>query len=52
MKAVGQAHSAVLAKGVVRIQTSMRVGTRTDRKQVGPEKIKRVQDILAKDSSA
>lgn len=28
MKVIGQAHSVVHAKGVVRVQSSMRVGTR------------------------
>ncbi|KAK4169483.1 YkoF-like protein [Cladorrhinum sp. PSN259] len=49
MKVIGQAHSVVHEGGVVRVQTSMRVGTRTDKKQTAEEKVKRVQDLLDKD---
>ncbi|GAB1320441.1 UPF0045 protein M15 [Madurella fahalii] len=49
MKVVGQAHSMVHRTGAVRIQTSMRVGSRTDKAQTAQQKIKRVEDILAKD---
>ncbi|KAI0166472.1 YkoF-like protein [Xylariaceae sp. FL1272] len=51
MKVIGQAHSVVHAKGVVRVQTSMRVGTRTDKKQTAADKVKRVEDLLAKSTS-
>ncbi|RYP36832.1 hypothetical protein DL767_003222 [Monosporascus sp. MG133] len=51
MRVIGQAHSVVHAKGVVRVQSSMRVGTRTDKKQTAQDKVKRVEDILAKESS-
>ncbi|CAJ2509820.1 Uu.00g057200.m01.CDS01 [Anthostomella pinea] len=51
MKVIGQAHSVVHSKGIVRVQTSMRVGTRTDKKQSAQDKVKRVQDILAKPTS-
>ncbi|KAK4190058.1 putative cell wall biogenesis protein [Podospora australis] len=47
MKVIGQAHSIVHQTGAVRVQTSMRVGTRTDKKQTAEEKVKRVQDLLA-----
>ncbi|KAI1180043.1 hypothetical protein F4777DRAFT_574325 [Nemania sp. FL0916] len=47
MKVIGQAHSVVHARGVVRVQSSMRVGTRTDKKQTAEDKVKRVEDILA-----
>ncbi|KAL2752467.1 hypothetical protein ACRALDRAFT_1072397 [Sodiomyces alcalophilus JCM 7366] len=50
MRAIGQAHEAILQRGVVRIQTSMRVGARTDKIQRWKEKIDRVEDLLAKDS--
>lgn len=75
MKVIGQAHSVVHAKGVVRVQSSMRVGTRyfplyylttqpyefstrteplvrTDKKQTASDKVKRVEDILAKQGGA
>ncbi|KAM0507440.1 hypothetical protein ACHAP8_001070 [Fusarium lateritium] len=38
MAAVGKAHAAVHKRGVVRIQSSMRVGSRTDKKQTAEEK--------------
>ncbi|KAH8653436.1 cell wall biogenesis protein [Xylariales sp. PMI_506] len=51
MKIIGQAHSLVHSKGVLRVQSSMRVGTRTDKKQTAQDKVKRVEDILAKESA-
>ncbi|KAI1456741.1 YkoF-like protein [Annulohypoxylon moriforme] len=51
MKVIGQAHSVVHAKGVVRVQSSMRVGTRTDKKQTAQDKVKRVQNILAEENT-
>ncbi|KAI0396961.1 YkoF-like protein [Xylariaceae sp. FL0594] len=47
MKVIGQAHSVVHARGVVRVQSSMRVGTRTDKAQTANDKVKRVEAILA-----
>lgn len=47
MAAIGKAHSVVHKSGAVRVQTSMRVGTRTDKAQTAEDKVKRVQDILA-----
>jgi len=49
MKVVGQAHALVHQNGVQRVQTSMRVGTRTDKSQTAAQKIKRVEEILAKE---
>ncbi|KAI0481485.1 YkoF-like protein [Xylaria cf. heliscus] len=51
MKVIGQAHSVVHARGVVRVQSSMRVGTRTDKKQTAQDKVKRVEDILSGSAS-
>ncbi|KAK3375234.1 YkoF-like protein [Podospora didyma] len=51
MKVIGQAHAVVHQGGVQRVQTSMRVGTRTDKTQTAEDKVKRVQDILANDES-
>lgn len=51
MKVIGQAHAVVHRGGVQRVQTSMRVGTRTDKKQTAEDKVKRVQGILAAGSS-
>ncbi|KAH8782726.1 YkoF-like protein [Diaporthe sp. PMI_573] len=47
MRVIGQAHSVVHKVGPQRIQTSMRVGTRTDKKQTAADKVKRVEDLLA-----
>lgn len=49
MRVIGQAHSLVHQHGVLRVQSSMRVGTRTDKKQTAADKVQRVRDILAKD---
>ncbi|KAK0736974.1 hypothetical protein B0T21DRAFT_287604 [Apiosordaria backusii] len=46
-KLIGQAHSLVHQSGILRVQTSLRVGSRTDKKQTAEEKVKRVEDILA-----
>ncbi|KAJ1335396.1 thiamine-binding protein [Microdochium nivale] len=46
-KVIGQAHTVVHQKGVLRVQTSMRVGTRTDKSQTAKDKVQRVEDILA-----
>ncbi|EGU79075.1 hypothetical protein FOXB_10414 [Fusarium oxysporum f. sp. conglutinans Fo5176] len=51
MAAVGKAHAVVHRRGVVRIQSSMRVGSRTDKKQTAEDKVKRVENLLAKDES-
>lgn len=37
------------ANGVVRIQSDIRVGSRTDKKQGFEDKVKAVEDLLAKD---
>ncbi|KKP07646.1 hypothetical protein THAR02_00182 [Trichoderma harzianum] len=51
MTVIGKAHSAVHEKGVVRVQSSMRVGSRTDKKQTAEDKVKRVEDLLSKDAN-
>ncbi|KAB5558104.1 YkoF-like protein [Coniochaeta sp. 2T2.1] len=45
-KVIGQAHSMVHQTGAVRIQTSMRVGTRTDKEQTAEDKVRRVEELL------
>lgn len=50
MKVIGQAHAMLHSKGVVRIQTDIRVGTRTDKKQTAAAKVSVVQEILAQDA--
>jgi uncharacterized protein (TIGR00106 family) len=52
MRVIGQAHALVHQGGVLRVQSSMRVGTRTDKSQTAEQKVKRIEDILAKDASA
>jgi uncharacterized protein (TIGR00106 family) len=47
MAVVGRAHAVVHQRGVVRVQSSMRVGTRTDKSQTAEDKVKRVADLLA-----
>ncbi|KAJ2962578.1 hypothetical protein NQ176_g10928 [Zarea fungicola] len=47
MAVVGKAHTVVHRRGVFRVQSSMRVGSRTDKKQTAEDKVKRVKDILA-----
>ncbi|OAA49988.1 hypothetical protein BBO_01623 [Beauveria brongniartii RCEF 3172] len=51
MAVIGKAHTVVHRRGVLRVQSSMRVGSRTDKKQTAEEKVKRVNDILASDAS-
>ncbi|KAK7430009.1 UPF0045 protein M15 [Neonectria magnoliae] len=46
MAAVGKAHAVVHQRGVVRVQSSMRVGSRTDKKQTAEDKVKRVEGLL------
>ncbi|KAG6026499.1 hypothetical protein E4U35_005078 [Claviceps purpurea] len=46
MAVIGKAHAVVHEGGVVRVQSSMRVGTRTDKAQTAEDKVKRVQDLL------
>lgn len=49
MKVIGQAHAMLHANGIVRIQSDIRVGTRTDKKQSFHDKVTAVQTILDAD---
>lgn len=49
MKIIGQCHSMLHANGVVRIQSDIRVGSRTDKKQTAAEKVKAVEKLLEAD---
>jgi len=49
MRVIGQAHAMLHERGVVRIQSDIRVGTRTDKKQSFQDKVDKVQSILSKD---
>ncbi|EPE04896.1 cell wall biogenesis protein [Ophiostoma piceae UAMH 11346] len=51
MRVIGQAHTVVHQRGVLRVQSSMRVGTRTDKKQTAADKVQRVKDILGKEEA-
>jgi len=46
MKVVGQCHALVHQNGVLRIQTTMRISTRTDKTQTAEDKVRRVNEIL------
>lgn len=52
MRVIGQCHTMLHKNGVVRIQSDIRVGSRTDKKQTFQDKVSAVQTILAKDASA
>ena len=49
MRVIGQAHSMLHDRGVVRIQSDIRVGSRTDKKQTFEDKVATVKAILAND---
>jgi uncharacterized protein YqgV (UPF0045/DUF77 family) len=49
MRIIGQCHSMLHASDIVRIQSDIRVGSRTDKRQGFEDKVKAVQDLLAKD---
>ncbi|KAH6918474.1 hypothetical protein BKA70DRAFT_1089264 [Coprinopsis sp. MPI-PUGE-AT-0042] len=55
-QAIHDCHAAVHAKGAGRIATDIRIGTRTDREtppgQGNDHKVKRVQEILARDTKS
>lgn len=48
-RVIGQCHSLVHANGVVRIQSDIRIGTRTDKKQGFEDKVRAVEKLLAED---
>lgn len=47
MKIIGQAHQVLHEQGIVRIQTDIRVGSRTDKKQTAKDKVDVVERLLA-----
>jgi len=47
---IGQCHSLLHANGVVRIQSDIRVGSRTDKKQGFEDKVAAVEKLLANDA--
>ncbi|CAG8931702.1 unnamed protein product [Penicillium salamii] len=46
---IGQAHTILHRQGIVRIQTDIRVGSRTDKVQSFEDKVSKVRELLAKD---
>ncbi|CAL8580987.1 UPF0045 protein M15 [Xanthoria parietina] len=52
MRLIGQAHTMLHEQGIVRIQTDIRVGSRTDKKQSFGEKVTAVERILGADKKA
>ena len=50
MHVIGQAHSMLHANGVVRIQSDIRVGSRTDKLQSFEDKVKTVNKLLQDDN--
>jgi len=52
MKVIGQCHTMLHANGVVRIQSDIRVGSRTDKKQGMADKVAAVEKLLAEDDEA
>ena len=49
MTLIGQAHTILHEKGIVRIQTDIRVGSRTDKVQTMQDKVGAVERLLAAD---
>lgn len=48
---MGQAHQLLHDQGVVRIQTDIRIGSRTDKKQTAKDKVDAVERLLAADQN-
>ncbi|KAJ5984312.1 hypothetical protein N7481_006411 [Penicillium waksmanii] len=46
---IGQAHTLLHQQGIVRIQTDIRVGSRTDKEQTAEDKVNKVRQLLRKD---
>jgi uncharacterized protein YqgV (UPF0045/DUF77 family) len=51
MKVIGQCHALLHQNGVVRIQSDVRIGTRTDKKQGFQDKVDKVEQLLREDES-
>ncbi|KAF7618783.1 hypothetical protein AFLA_000431 [Aspergillus flavus NRRL3357] len=47
---IGQAHTVLHQQGIVRIQTDVRVGSRTDKEQSFEDKVNKVRQLLGKDA--
>lgn len=51
MKVIGQCHAMLHENGVVRIQSDIRIGTRTDKKQGFEDKVAAVERLLKADEA-
>lgn len=51
MKVIGQCHALLHQNGVVRIQSDIRVGSRTDKKQTHKDKVAAVERLLKDDAA-
>jgi uncharacterized protein YqgV (UPF0045/DUF77 family) len=51
MKVIGQCHALLHQNGVVRIQSDVRIGTRTDKKQGFQDKVDKVEQLLKEDEN-
>ncbi len=49
MRVIGQCHALLHQNGIVRIQSDIRIGTRTDKKQGFQDKIDAVERLLKDD---
>ncbi len=47
---IGQAHTILHEKGIVRIQTDIRIGSRTDKAQTMEDKVAAVEKLLSTDT--
>jgi uncharacterized protein YqgV (UPF0045/DUF77 family) len=52
MEVIGKCHSMLHANGIVRIQSDIRVGSRTDKRQTAEDKVKAVERLLEGDSGS
>lgn len=50
MRLIGEAHTMLHDDGVTRVQTDIRVGTRTDKSQSMADKVAAVQNLLGEDA--
>jgi uncharacterized protein YqgV (UPF0045/DUF77 family) len=51
MRVIGQCHALLHQNGVVRIQSDVRIGTRTDKKQGFKDKVDKVEQLLREDGN-
>lgn len=52
MRVIGQCHAMLHQNGIVRIQSDIRVGSRTNKKQGFKDKVAAVERLLSEDASA